>query len=215
MIDFSKKQIVLLAPHTDDIELSMGGTLDKLCDAGCEISLYTFCNAFESLPKNMAENTLIDEAYLSWKEYNQNPENLHIYNFPVRNFDKFRQDILEILVNINTEVKPDIVFCPAENDVHQDHGVITTETKRAFKATSILGYQLPWNYFQNPPMNLVSELTEKNLKKKTRALFNYRSQAEKSYFQQEYIRSWARYNGGIHNFQLAELFQVIRLFAVH
>ena len=34
---------------------------------------------------------------------------------------------------------------PSESDVHQDHQTIYNESIRAFKFSSILGYEMPWN----------------------------------------------------------------------
>ena len=41
--------------------------------------------------------------------------------------------------------KIDLVVLPNSTDVHQDHQVINREGIRAFKHSSILGYELVWN----------------------------------------------------------------------
>ena len=46
---------------------------------------------------------------------------------------------------------------------HQDHETITKEAIRAFKKTSILGYELPWNHF-NFSADLYINLTKRNVK---------------------------------------------------
>ena len=39
------------------------------------------------------------------------------------------------------------MFQPSHHDVHQDHQTIAQEGLRAFKRTTILGYEVPWNNF--------------------------------------------------------------------
>ena len=65
----------------------------------------------------------------------------------MRTFPVHRQDILELLIALWEEWSPDIVFQPSLHDVHQDHQVIAAEGLRAFKRTTILGYEIPWNNF--------------------------------------------------------------------
>lgn len=211
MIDFRHKKVVLLAPHTDDVELGMGGTLDKIRRDVAELHLFTFGNAVASLPDNFSPNTLLDEQKASWDCLGQDEKKLTSYDFPVRDFVSVRQDILQCLVDINRSIKPDCVFCPAQNDVHQDHNVITNEAKRAFKRNSIIGYELPWNYFQNPLENLCIELSNANLSRKIELLSLFESQKTKSYFDQDFIRGWAKYNGVRTGFQHAEIFEIIRI----
>ena len=70
-----------------------------------------------------------------------------MHDFDVRTFPDRRQDILELLVALWDEWRPDVVFQPSHHDVHQDHQTIAQEGLRAFKRTTILGYEIPWNNF--------------------------------------------------------------------
>ena len=72
---------------------------------------------------------------------------LTVHDFEVRTFPERRQDILELLIELWEEWRPDAVFQPSLHDVHQDHQVIAAEGLRAFKRTTILGYEIPWNNF--------------------------------------------------------------------
>ena len=74
-------------------------------------------------------------------------ENLTVHDFDVRTFPDHRQEILELLIEIWNDWQPDCVFQPSLHDVHQDHQTIATEGLRAFKRTTILGYEIPWNNF--------------------------------------------------------------------
>ena len=72
---------------------------------------------------------------------------LTVHDFDVRTFPERRQDILELLVATWEELRPDAVFQPSHHDVHQDHQTIAQEGLRAFKRTTVLGYEIPWNNF--------------------------------------------------------------------
>ena len=75
------------------------------------------------------------------------PANLTVHDFDVRTFPEHRQEILELLIEIWNDWQPDCVFMPSVHDVHQDHQTIASEGLRAFKRTTILGYEIPWNNF--------------------------------------------------------------------
>ena len=36
---------------------------------------------------------------------------------------------------------------PSIGDIHQDHQAVAAEGLRAFKRTTVLGYEIPWNTF--------------------------------------------------------------------
>ena len=50
-----------------------------------------------------------------------------MHDFEVRTFPAARQEILEILVGINSELEPDLVLMPSLGDIHQDHETIARE----------------------------------------------------------------------------------------
>ena len=98
---------------------------------------------------------------------------------------------------------------PSLNDLHQDHTTIAQEGLRAFKKTSILGYELPWNNLNFSTQCFV-KITELNLDRKLKALSCYESQKFRDYASEEYIRSLARTRGTQIGKKYAEVFEVIR-----
>ena len=77
----------------------------------------------------------------------------------------FRQEILESLIYHREKIYPDLVLMPNLNDIHQDHQTISNEGLRAFKNTTILGYELIWNNLKFNTTSYVSlgkEYLEKN-----------------------------------------------------
>lgn len=203
---------LLLAPHTDDVELGCGGTVLKLLSEGHEVHWIVFSTAEDSVPAGMPKDTLKNE-FLNVMKYLSLPDSaFEILHYPVRNFNLHRQEILEKLVAVRREFKPDYVIGPSQNDVHQDHEIISNEMIRAFKTSaSILCYELPWNHttFEN---QCFSKLTQEIVKKKFEMLSRYNSQVtlKRTYFTEEFISSWAKMRGVQCNAEYAEAFEVVR-----
>lgn len=132
-----------------------------------------------------------------------------MYRYPVRHFPQYRQEILEDLIQIRREIQPDLLLMPSQNDIHQDHQVIFQEGLRAFKQSSILGYEMPWN---NLTFNVSAfvHLEAKHIDKKVNALSQYRSQQHRSYADEGFIRDLSRVRGKQIGVEYAEAFQAIR-----
>ncbi|HYZ90118.1 MAG TPA: PIG-L deacetylase family protein, partial [Myxococcales bacterium] len=141
------ERVLVLAPHTDDGEFGAGGTMARLVEEGAEVRYVAFSIATRSLPEGFAPDTLAREVREATAELGITPDNLTVHDFDVRTFPEHRQDILELLVALWEEWKPDVVFQPSHHDVHQDHQTIAQEGLRAFKRTTIFGYEVPWNNF--------------------------------------------------------------------
>jgi LmbE family N-acetylglucosaminyl deacetylase len=135
-----------------------------------------------------------------------------VHDFDVRTFPEHRQEILELLVALWEEWQPEVVFQPSLNDVHQDHHVVAAEGLRAFKRTTVLGYEIPWNNFDFSYQAYVA-LEERHVKRKIAALRRYESQQHRHYIEPEYIRNVARTHGINVNREFAEVFQVYRVVA--
>ena len=103
-----------------------------------------------------------------------------MHDFDVRTFPEHRQDILELLVALWEEWQPDVVFQPSLHDVHQDHQTIAQEGLRAFKRTTILGYEIPWNNFDFAYQWYVA-LEKRHIERKVAALEKYASQQHRRY----------------------------------
>src|SRR3954451_19153925 len=162
------KRVLVLAPHTDDGEFGCGGTMGRLVDAGAEVRYVAFSIATRSLPEGFPPDTLAREVREATAELGISAENLTVHDFDVRTFPQHRQDILEILVGLWEEWRPDAVFQPSLSDIHQDHQVIAAESMRAFKRTTILGYEIPWNNFDFTYQAYVS-LQQQHVDKKVAA----------------------------------------------
>ncbi len=201
---------LVLAPHTDDGEFGCGGTMARLVAEGCEVRYVAFSIATRSLPEGFAPDTLAREVREATAELGIAESNLAVHDFDVRTFPERRQDILELLVALWEEWRPEVVFQPAHHDVHQDHQTIAQEGLRAFKRTTILGYEIPWNNFDFSYGAYVS-LEQAHVERKVAAVRRYASQQHRRYANEEYIWNLARVHGTNVNREYAEVFQVYRI----
>jgi N-acetylglucosamine malate deacetylase 1 len=207
---FDPKTILVLAPHTDDGELGCGGSLAKFAEEGKKIYYAAFSLCSKSLPQGLPADTLAHECKNATAVLGIPASNITLLDFEVREFPKLRQEILEEMVALNKKVNPDLVFLPSSTDIHQDHGVIHTEALRAFKNSSQLGYELPWNHSQFNSTFFIP-LSPDHLAKKASALKAYQSQSHRNYMQEDFILSLAKVRGVQSNSDYAEAFEVYKM----
>lgn len=208
-MEIYNKRVLILAPHTDDGEFGCGATIAKLIEQGNQVYCAAFSACEQSVLKQFPSDILITEVKAASSRLGIKPENLLLYNYEVRTFNFRRQEILDDILKLRNEIKPDVVFMPSENDIHQDHNTIAQEGIRAFKFSSILAYEVPWNnlIFHTRCFTL---LEERHIVSKIEALKEYKSQAHRPYANEEFIRALARTRGVQINTQYAECFDVIR-----
>ena len=203
------KNILVLAPHTDDGEFGCGATIAKYIEVGKEVFYVAFSTCEESVPEGFPKNILEIEVKKATKELGIKPENLIIKNYPVRRFNEHRQDILEDLVALRKQINPDLVLTPSSFDIHQDHSVIFQEARRAFKNTSIFGYEFMWNNF-SCNSTAFSVVKKEHIEKKIKSIEQYESQTKRFYAKEEMIKGAANYKGLQISAEYVEAFEVIR-----
>lgn len=202
-------RVLVLAPHTDDGELGCGGSINKFVEKGIEVYYVAFSSAKKSLPEGYPEDTLVREVKAATKILGIKPENLILFDYEVRKFSYVRQDILEDLVKLKREIEPDLVFIPSVNDLHQDHQTVAKEALRAFKETSILSYELPWNNIAFSTEGFIP-LEKRHVDKKMEALRMYKSQRHRAYLNEAFIYGLAKARGVQIKKEYAEAFEVVR-----
>lgn len=205
----TKKRVLVLAPHTDDGEFGCGGTIAKFIEEGHEVTYAAFSACQQSVLPQFPSDILITEVKAATKVLGIKSENLLLFNYDVRTFGYRRQDILDDLIKIRQDVKPDLIFMPDLQDVHQDHATVATEGLRAFKFSSILSYELPWNNLSFTTSSFV-HLDEKHVQTKVNALKEYQSQAHRPYSDEDFLRSVARTRGVQIGTKYAEAFNIVR-----
>lgn len=193
------KKILVLAPHTDDETLGCGGYIHRYSKEN-EIAVLAFSNCNN------------EDIILEFREaiVTMGVKLCGLSHFSVRKFKENRQFILDQMIKKREEFKPDIVLCPSRFDIHQDHQVIHEEAKRAFKFSTILGYELPWNNLSFETSMFV-ELSAADVAAKKIAVACYKSQSHRKYCSAEFIESLAIVRGVQSNKKYAEAFEVIRM----
>lgn len=201
--------VFVLAPHTDDGELGAGGTIARLVESGANVYYFAFSTAEKSVPEGFPKDILKKEVVEATFELGINKDNIVIYNYEVRKLNYHRQEILEDLIRHRSDIFPDLVLMPSLNDIHQDHTTIAQEGLRAFKNTTILGYELIWNNLHFDT-NCFVKLDKRHVEAKANALKAYKSQGKRDYMSEEFIFSLAKARGVQMGYGYAESFEVIR-----
>ncbi len=203
------KQILALGPHTDDIELGCGGSISKFLNDGASVDYLIFSTCEESVPQEFPKDVLDKEAREAAGLMGIPSENLRIENFPVRNFPAHRQNILEILVSQGRKKKYDLILLPASFDIHQDHEVIHKEGVRAFKHSSIWGYELAWNT-PRFEAELFVKLENSHFQAKIKALTAFKSQGFRPYLSEDFHKNHLSFRGLQAGHFMAEAFELIQ-----
>ena len=203
--------VLVLAPHTDDGELGLGGTINYLIEQGKNVVYAAFSTAGESVPEGFPKDILKTEVKEATLKLGIKEENVLIYDYKVRKLNYVRQEILEDLIKIRKKMHFDMVFIPSLHDIHQDHTTIAHEGLRAFKNTTLLGYELIWNNLTFNTQCFI-KLEERHIRAKADALKKYKSQGFRDYLSDDFIFSLAKTRGVQVGCQYAEAFEVVRLF---
>ena len=195
------KKVLALAPHTDDIELGCGGFLSKLKEQST-IHAIAFSEA-----QPLSVGNPVDEFNDAMAVINASYEFLDL---KPRYFHENRQEILDYLWNERNENDYDLVLCPSSYDHHQDHQVVYEECFRAFKKTSIFGYEMPWNN-RTFSTDVFVKLEKENLDDKFKMLDCYKTQGERVFMNKDYIFDVARTRGLQVGCEYAECYEAIRV----
>ena len=85
------KNVLILAPHTDDGELGCGGMIAKMIEKGASVYYAAFSTAAESVPEGFPKDILKTEVKNATAKLGIPPENLFIYDYQVRRLNYSRQ----------------------------------------------------------------------------------------------------------------------------
>jgi len=209
-LEVINQRVLILSPHTDDGELGCGAIISKLIENNNKVYEVAFSICEDSVPVGYPKDVLAQEFRAATAELGIPEDNIFIKNYPVRKFPAHRQEILEDLIQLRNKIKPDIIFMPCSNALHQDHKTIYEEGLRAFKHFTCFGYDLPWDTTEFSTTAFF-KVEEKNLAKKWNALDKYLTQKFRTYIDREFIFGLARVRGAQISEKYAEAFELIRI----
>lgn len=210
MLEIKGKKILVLAPHTDDAEFGMGASIAKFVENGNKVYCAAFSACQQSVLKEFPADILITEVKEASSILGIKSDHLFLFQYDVRTFNYHRQAILDDIIGLRDKLNLDLIFIPSSGDIHQDHKVIAEESIRAFKFSSILSYEIPWNNFTFTNTCFIL-LDEKHVKQKVEAIQTYKSQSHRNYANAEFIYALARTRGVQINSKFAECFEIVRL----
>jgi LmbE family N-acetylglucosaminyl deacetylase len=79
-------------------------------------------------------------------------------------------------LELRKKYQPEIVFVNTPKDIHQDHQTLTEEATRAFRGTTVLGYDVLRSSYGFFP-HFLAEVSEKAVETKIAALAEYTTYA--------------------------------------
>lgn len=202
---FFGRKVLFVGAHPDDIELGCGALIAQIVDQADLL-----CVTLSDNQKNLELTHLVDEHRESMAVLGVPNERVLVESFETRNFARDRQQILEYLYQLNREHSPDLVFVHTEADIHQDHGVVTQEALRAFRGTSVLGFDVLRSSRGFFPDFLV-EVSQADVDRKLKALACYRTYADKYYFDPQIARATMVRHGALAERPYAEGFDILRI----
>ena len=207
----SFQNALVLNPHGDDAELSAGGTIVNLINAGCEVRYVYFSLPKPAVEGRFTEDQIRNEIKKATEMLGLKSQNVTLLDYPIRRFNQRRQEILDELIKARNLINPDLVFCHSSYDVHQDHKVIHEEALRAFKSASILGYESHWNQILGQNNRVFVSISEEVFNRKIQALKEYRSQEGRDFFSETRQSAIMQYHGMQIRQKYSEVFECIRL----
>nr|BAL57232.1 hypothetical conserved protein [uncultured Chloroflexota bacterium]BAL58050.1 hypothetical conserved protein [uncultured Chloroflexota bacterium] len=204
---FSGQRVLFIGAHPDDIELGCGALIHHIARSRKSEIL---CVTLSDNQKNPALKNLIQEMYASMEVLGVPPERILLGKFTTRHFHETRQELLDYLVHLRRDFQPEIVFVHSRQDIHQDHNIVTEEALRAFRGTTLFGFEIIRSSYGFFPQ-IFLEVDEEDVQAKVEALACYETYAEKNYFDPEVIRATLKRNGAISERAYAEGFDLLRL----
>ncbi len=202
---FYGRRVCFIGAHPDDIELGCGALIAHIVNQ-TEI----LCVTLSDNQKNPELKNLVEEHYRSMAVLGVPEDRVILGQFETRRFPHARQEILEYLIQINRAFQPDLVFVHTKADIHQDHATVTEEALRAFRGTTVLGFDVIRSSYGFFPSFLV-EVTEEDVEKKIAALAEYKTYQNRYYFDPKITRATLIRNGAICERPYAEGFDILRI----
>jgi LmbE family N-acetylglucosaminyl deacetylase len=204
-MQFYGKRILFLGAHPDDIELGCGALLHHIA----KISEVT-CVTLSDNQKNPDLKNVVREQLKAMAILGVPKDHVRYGPFETRVFPGARQEILEYLLHLRAELRPEIIFVHSNQDVHQDHLTVAEEALRAYRGITVLGFDVVRSSYGFFPHFLV-EVDEDDVQAKIDALREYATYRDKYYFNSELTRSIMVRHGALAECKYAEGFDIMRI----
>ena len=205
-------RLLLLAPHCDDemAALPIYFYIQKRSTVELEVLSFSSCEETAQSSLGYEKDAIAKEEQAALSALGIPHKNIYRFQFRVRRFSEYRQEILEKLIKTRSDFTPDIVIGSGSSDVHQDHRVVYEEMLRCFKnSATVIGFCYPWNTFCESN-NIFIELDETMVQKVVAFTSFFKTQKHKHYMQEDFIRAQFMANGVKIGKPFAAAYQLIR-----
>jgi len=202
---FYGRRVCFIGAHPDDIELGCGALIAHIVQQ-TEI----LCVTLSDNQKNPLLKNLVAEHRQSMAILGVPEQNVILGEFETRRFPHARQEILEYMIELNRTYRPEIVLVHTKADIHQDHATVTEEALRAFRGTTVLGFDVLRSSYGFFP-NFLVEVSEADVERKLQALAAYKTYTSKYYFDPQITRSTLVRHGALAERPYAEGFDILRI----
>lgn len=168
------QRVMVFAPHMDDESIGCGGALTMYSQLDSELNIVFLTNGKKDCPKDLISLRKEESSYATNILGTNNVTFFDLH-------DNSLQLTEDLIVRIYDQIicyKPDLVFAPNINDLHQDHiitGLAVTEALRRKGGGEIAYYEI-WNPIPNP--NCYINIT-KVISHKIKLIKCYQSQLKK------------------------------------
>ena len=202
---FYGKSLLFMGAHPDDIELGCGALLSDLVGQAD-----VFCMTFSDNKKNPDLQNLANEHFDSMHVLGLKDHQIGLGSYETRRFPDYRQELLQEMLELRKKYQPEIVFVHTAKDIHQDHKTVTEEATRAFRGTTVLGYDVLRSSYGFFP-HFLAEVSKHAVETKIAALAEYSTYADRYYFSPDIVRATAIRQGALAERPYAEGFDIIRI----
>ncbi len=217
--------ILIVAAHTDDETLGLGGTIAKHVSNGDKVFALSMTDGVSSRSKvtNKEINSRIQASLLSSKILGF--EWLENNNFPDNQLDTIPfLEIVKFIEYWKNKIKPKIIYTHSYSDLNIDHQIVSRATLTAFRPKAeeiweeIRSFEIPssTDYSHNHLSGKFNPNLYINIKdqwsKKLEALNCYRDElmTYPNSRSLNKIKNLAEFRGGESGLELAEAFEIIR-----
>ncbi len=200
------KVALYLGPHPDDVEIGCGGTIVRKTDEEPVVIVFTNCGTNSGLEFTGGKITAEFERSMGILKVNR----YAVLDFWNSRFPSQSNEIRSHIEELRREINPDVVYLPSVKDPHQDHRVLAVEGIRAFRRgkEEIRSYEISTTPMGFNPTIFVD--IDSVMDTKIRALLCYKTQYERSNFDEKIFRTQSAFRGAQLGLAYAEGFELIR-----
>ena len=186
----SLDRVLCLGAHSDDIEIGCGGTILKLIEMYPELEIVWVVLGAKGI--RAKEAIASAEDFLSSIEQKK----IIVKGFKDGFFPYIGADIKLYFEELKQEVNPDLIITHYQQDLHQDHRLVSELTKNTFRNHLIWEYEIPKYDGDLGSPNILVHLSRDIKQKKVKHLTNhFQTQNNKQWFTEETFNAILRIRG--------------------